>query len=314
MRLPVNHALPLAALLFLGSCGGGEDFRPSVAPTSTSGPAADYPMVIGEAYTIGGVTWTPADKLNYDEVGHASVGRTGGEGVSIAHKTLPLPSYAELTSLTSGKTILVRVERRGPLDNDLLAELSPGAAAQLGLTGKASIRLRRVNPPEVERAVLRSGQRAPERIDTPKGLLDALVRKLERQGNKVSRTAMAGTPPSAPSSEMPSAISRQKIRSLVGPKPIHSPAPVADASPVVSTAPTRPVVHPVSESFIVQIAAFSTKERADSVAGKLGGQVSSAGRFWRVRAGPFSIRSSAEAVLAKVKSAGYSDARILRAD
>ncbi|HEY0958837.1 MAG TPA: SPOR domain-containing protein [Novosphingobium sp.] len=266
-------------------------------------------MVIGERYTVGGVIWTPADKLNYDEVGHVSVGTAGGAGISIAHKTLPLPSYAELTSLTNGKTILVRVERRGPLDNDLLAELSPGAAAQLGLTGKASIRLRRVNPPEVERAALRSGQRAPERIDTPKGLLDALVRKLERQGSKVSRTAMAETPPSTLST-----ISRQKARSSAAAKSVNSAAPVAAASPVASSAPTRPVVPPVFGGFVVQIAAFSTKDRADSVAGKLGGQVSSAGRFWRVRAGPFPIRSGAEVVLAKVKSAGYSDARILHVD
>ncbi len=137
MRLPVNQALPLAALILLGGCmfGGGGGAKSEPAPIARSGPAADYPVVIGEAFTVDGVTHTPVDRMNYDAVGYAAAGSDGGEGVSIAHKTLPLPSYAEITALDSGKTILVRVERRGPMSNDRLVDLSPGAAAQLGLTG-----------------------------------------------------------------------------------------------------------------------------------------------------------------------------------
>ena len=130
MRFPVNHALPLAALVMLAACGGGggEKANSATLPPVTSGPGADYPIVVGEPFTIAGVTHTPVDKLNYDAVGYAAVGSEGGGGVTIAHKTLPLPSYAEVTSLDTGKTILVRVERRGPMDNDRLIELSPGAA------------------------------------------------------------------------------------------------------------------------------------------------------------------------------------------
>jgi rare lipoprotein A len=67
-------------------------------------------------------------------------------------------------------------------------------------------------------------------------------------------------------------------------------------------------------SLVVQVAAYSTQDRASSVAGKLGGRISAAGRFWRVRLGPFTTRGEAEAALAKAKGAGYSDARIQRAD
>jgi len=154
MRLPVKHVASFAALTLLGgslltscSAGGGQ---PKTTPpaSAANGPAADYPVVIGEPFAIGSTTYTPVDKLNFDAVGYASVGADGGQGVSAAHKTLPLPSYVEVTALDTGKTILVRVERRGPMTNDRVIELSPGAVAQLGVGEKAPVRIRRVNPPE----------------------------------------------------------------------------------------------------------------------------------------------------------------------
>jgi rare lipoprotein A len=60
----------------------------------------------------------------------------------------------------------------------------------------------------------------------------------------------------------------------------------------------------------VQAAAFSTADRATRVAGLLGGEVSRSGPYYRVRTGPFATRGEAEASLAKVRAAGYRDARI----
>ena len=62
---------------------------------------------------------------------------------------------------------------------------------------------------------------------------------------------------------------------------------------------------------MVQAAAFSSADRARRAAGVLEGKVSQAGRYFRVRTGPFATRGEAEASLAKVRAAGYSDARIL---
>jgi rare lipoprotein A len=64
----------------------------------------------------------------------------------------------------------------------------------------------------------------------------------------------------------------------------------------------------------IQAGAFASKDRADAAAAKIGGQVSRAGSVWRVRKGPFATRAEAEAALAQVRAAGYSDARIQRAD
>jgi rare lipoprotein A len=313
MRLPVNHALPLVLIAAIsGGAGGGvsawaKDRQVASAPVT--GPAADYPVVVGPAFQVGNTTYTPEDRLNYDAVGYADVGQVGGATISGAHKTLPLPSYVEVTSLESGKTILLRVERRGPM-TDQLIELSPGAAAQLGLAGAVhpSVRVRRVNPPEQERAMLRAGGRAPDRMETPRGLLDALNRKLNAGVAVLSPRPVALPGTVAKPMATPSPAPAAKPTSTPAPKPAPRPAP----TPTTAAAPApRPAAQ---GSLVIQVAAFSAQDRANSIASKLGGRVSTAGRFWRVRLGPFATRAEAEAALAKAKGAGYSDARIQRAD
>ncbi len=162
----------------------GNTPQSSPAPiVDRTGPAGDYPVVIGEPFTIDGITYTPADTLNYDEVGYADASGVDAAGITIAHRTLPLPSYVEITALDTGRTILARVERRGPMVNTKLVALSPAAFKQLEAAPGAPVRIRRVNPPEVQRFELRSGREAPLRIDTPAGLLDVLKRRLPQVGS-----------------------------------------------------------------------------------------------------------------------------------
>lgn len=327
MRLPVNHALPLAALVLIAGCGGGGGSAPAPLPAvPLSGPAADYPVVIGAPFVIDGVNYAPEDRLNYDAVGYAAIGTEGGGAISIAHKTLPLPSYAEVTSLDSGRTILVRVERRGPMSNDRLIELSPGAAAQLGVAGKAKapIRVRRVNPPEQERSLLRAGQRVSERMDTPKGLLTALLRKLDPAlvappapvepvalpSPSATPTASA-RPPRPATAPHPVSTAKPEARPEPAPTPPPAPLPTDPVKPKPASVAPRP---PAAGSFIVQIATFSTKERADAAAGKLGAHVRQAGRMWPIRLGPYATRAEADAALVRARGAGYRDARIQRAE
>ena len=320
MRLPVNHALPLVLIAaFAGGAGAFAKDRATV-PAPANGPAADYPVVVGPPFQVGSTTYTPEDRLNYDAVGHADVAEAGGSTVSGAHKTLPLPSYVEVTSLESGKTILVRVERRGPM-NEQLIELSPGAAAQLGLADavRPAVRVRRVNPPEQERAMLRAGGRAPERMETPRGLLDALNRKLNAGAAMLSPRPVPVPTQAAPSAATPRPAASPAPKPAAATKPAPAPATAPAPKPAAAPAPTPaapPAPRPVAaqDSLVVQVAAFSVQASAASVASKLGGQTSTAGRLWRVRLGPFATRAEAEAALAKAKGAGYSDARIQRAD
>ena len=326
MKLPVNQVLPLAVLVLVSGCvGGGHGGEAALEPIARSGPAADYPVVIGAPFTIEAIGYTPADALNYDAVGHAVVASDGGAAVSIAHKTLPLPSYAEVTALDSGKTILVRVERRGPMRNDRLVELSPGAAAQLGAEGResAAIRIRRVNPPEVERALLRSGQRAPERMDTPQSLLAVLKRKLDPQAGA---TPVVPPMPDAAAAVSPLPLAKPVPASLPSPerlatpaaepspKPSPKPLPKPALKPRVQSSPKLSATAEAGGALFVQIGTFAKQQNAASAALKLGGKVRPAGQLSRVVLGPFADRAAAQAALAKARAAGYSDARIQRAD
>jgi rare lipoprotein A len=339
MRSPVEtfarqvrrSALALILLSALASCGSHAPLASASGAGSTvaaNGPAADYPVVIGQPYRIGATLYTPADVMNYDEVGYAAADT--GSGITGSHHTLPLPSYVEVTSLVTGKTILVRLTRRGPMDGDAVVALAPAAFAQLGASPGDPVRVRRVNPPEVERAALRAGRTAPPRMDTPSSLVAVLKRKLSGSGSVALAPKPAASPsaiavaPVPASSAVPATVAKASpgapppLPPLAArprtPAPAPVPAPVVVARQEALRAPvaSAPAAKVTSRgAYVVQAAAMSTLERAQKVAGSIGGSVSRAGRYYRVRTGPFATRAQAEASLAKVKSAGYSDARIL---
>ena len=309
MRLPVEIparvyrgviALSLAGLLAAcGALGGGSHNLASAAALPANGPQADYPVLVGEPYQIGSTSYRPNDTLNYDEVGYLAED-PGAVGITGSHHTLPVPSYAEVTSLTTGRTILVRLERRGPMASNHLLALSPAALAQLDATAETPVRVRRVNPPEEQRMMLRAGNSAPLRMDTPMALVTVLRRRL-----------------SAPEVvAAPQPVAEVAVAPTVQPESaaVEVPAPADEVPPVAAVpeipAPPESVTAPTG-AFVVQAATFSTQDRADRAAVALGGAVSPAGNFFRVRTGPFPTRAAAEASLANVRAAGYSDARIL---
>lgn len=165
--LPSRSRFSLAILPFLAACATTQNYR----------PVSDTPVRVGPAYTIRGVTYTPADNRAYDVLGNASwYGSESGnmtangelyrkDWISAAHTTLPLPSYVEVTALETGRTILVRVNDRGPFALGRIIDLSEGAAKLLGIRerGTAPVRVRRVEPPESDRARLRAGKPAAGR-------------------------------------------------------------------------------------------------------------------------------------------------------
>ena len=82
---------------------------------------------------------------------------------------------------------------------------------------------------------------------------------------------------------------------------------VGNAQPAARPAPVE------GDGYVVQAGAFSNQANAQRVARSLGGYVSPSGSLFRVRTGPFTSRGQAEAALAKVRAAGYSDARVFTA-
>jgi rare lipoprotein A len=319
------------------------------APATGFGPEGDYPVTIGDPYVVGGVTYSPSDTLNYDAVGYAHAG-IAGSGISGAHHTLPLPCYVEVTSLDSGHTILVRLDRRGPMTGKQLVELSPDAWAQLGLPAGADapVRVRRVNPPEPERAALRRGNRAPGRMDTPPGLLSALRRKLgiatATTPDEPPSATLGGSPaPHAAAVSAPirpaAAPPQQPVAPVAAAKPQPKPEPVV-AHPAPPAKPKAPEPKPptpkpatpkpeapkpapkpaepkpeakAGKSWAIQVAAFGERAHAEKAAAQVGGKVEPAGKLWRVRI-PVEGEDQARAALAKAKHAGYAGAMILHHD
>jgi rare lipoprotein A len=335
-RLAASLILPLT-LVACGSFGGVDDSadarpapmgeRPAPDRSATAAPGvSDGVPKLGQPFTIDGVTHTPADVVDYDDVGFASwygaefAGRPTANGESFnpagftaAHKTLPLPSYVEVTALDTGRTILVRVNDRGPMDNSRIIDLSQAAAQMLGIADRpAAVRVRRVSPPESERAQLRAGQAVPERLPTPDSLLAILRSKAAALTPPRSASAVAvPAPRPVPSTPAPVADSppRGSDRFIV--EGAGSPAPPARATRP-APAETRPAPAAANAGLIVQVAAFGVKARADAAARKVGGTVVQGGNIWRVRLGPFADEAAAQSALASAKAKGYPEARIMR--
>lgn len=317
--------------LTLSGCGGGSTVTRSLetAPPKIAGGVTDYPVKLGEPYEMGGVTYTPADTFNYDETGYASWygqelnGRSTANGemfnpeaISGAHRTLPLPSYVEVTALDTGKTILVRLNDRGPVAPERLLDLSQGAARQLGVLGQGSfaVRVRRVNPPEAERAMLRQGQAVAARMDTPESLLVPLRRKLD---GKPRPANLAAAPKAAPEPAPVAAKDAPKAKPVAAPvkpaaaKPVPAKPTQASAAPAPrlpaptpriqggdrfivegegarprmaqnSTGDNRATLDPAPPApaasggaYFVQVASFSSKARADELAKRIGAKTMS---------------------------------------
>lgn len=116
---------------------------------------------VGEPYQVGGRWYNPREQPDYDRIGIASWygsdfhGRRTANGetydmfaLTAAHPTLPLPSYAYVTNLANNRTILVRVNDRGPYVGERMIDLSKRSAETLGLHkgGTGRVRVRYAGP------------------------------------------------------------------------------------------------------------------------------------------------------------------------
>jgi rare lipoprotein A len=138
---------------------------------------------IGRPYTIAGQTYTPEENPSYSAEGIASWYGAGFHGrqtanreiydmnsISGAHPTLPIPSYARVTNLGNGRSLIVRVNDRGPYHRGRVIDVSARAAQLLGFreAGTARVRVDYVGRASLEgsddrklAATLRRGTPAP---------------------------------------------------------------------------------------------------------------------------------------------------------
>jgi rare lipoprotein A len=267
---------------------------PDAVPTLHTGPYKANP------YTVLGKTYFPlTDSKSYIATGTASWYGTkfhgqntaNGEvydlyGMSAAHKTLPLPSYVRVTNLDNNRTVILRVNDRGPFYSDRIIDLSYAAAKKLGYAeiGTARVKVEGIDPAQYW---AQRGRPAPLMLDQPQVASNPAP---QQQTAAPVITASAGT-----------------IEQWTPPPQQHA-TPV---SPVAIDA-KKNVSGPASGLFL-QVGAFANPDAAELLRSKLSGMVrapvfvSSIARnqqtLYRVRMGPVDTPGEAQQLQNSVRSA-----------
>jgi rare lipoprotein A len=244
---------------------------------------------VGNAYSVAGVWFKPREQPGYDRKGMASwygeafQGRKTSNGeyfdmnmLSAAHPTLPLPSYAKVTNLANGKSVVVRINDRGPFVGTRIMDLSKRAADALDYRnkGKASVRVQWLG-------------NAPLNDN---GAHLAMMNRKAGQGASVDTLVAAATRAARQSDSVQ----------------------VAAYEPEIQKAPVRAQMQVMQ---IGSFAALDDAETARSQLSNIGPvQVyewqSAEGPVYKVQMGPFRSDIGAENALSAVRDAGYSRAKL----
>src|SRR5215218_3889610 len=193
--LAARGTVVVATCLLLANCASSDKFAsrvdpkygvsssPRVVALGETVPKGGGTYRVGKPYTVAGRVYVPEEDPNYREEGMASWygddfhGRLTANGevfdmtsLTAAHPTLPIPSYARVTNLSNGKSLIVRVNDRGPYHGNRLIDVSNKAAELLEFKGNgvAKVRVEYVGRAPLEGsddrqlvATLRTGEPAP---------------------------------------------------------------------------------------------------------------------------------------------------------
>jgi rare lipoprotein A len=219
-------------------------------------------------------------------------------GMTAAHKTLPLPAYVRVTNLQNGRSIVVRVNDRGPFVGNRIIDLSYTAAAKLDMlrNGTALVEVRAIDP------------------STPLPVMTA---------STGTRASVAAPPATAALTIAPPATAAVPAAApAAGAAPSTAPAAVALAAvaPTTTAPTTTPSAAAGSPTLFVQAGAFSDPANAERLAEKLRGgsygkvfvrddQIAGR-RMYRVRIGPVPDVAEFDRVVAALERAGINDAHL----
>jgi rare lipoprotein A len=271
---------------------------PDATPTLHSGPYKANP------YTVLGKTYFPLqESKTYVASGTASWYGTkfhgqntaNGEvydlyGMSAAHKTLPLPSYVRVTNLDNNKSVILRVNDRGPFYSDRIIDLSYAAAKKLGYAeiGTARVKVEGIDP---QQWWAQKGRPAPLMLNEPQ----------VAQNSAPVITASAGT-----------------VEQWTPPPQQHAAAVV----PVQLDAKKNASV-PASGQYL-QVGAFANPDAAELLRSKLSGMVSAPvfissivrnqQTLHRVRLGPIGSPGEIQQVQNSVRMANLGSPSVVTAE
>jgi len=293
-------AIALAGLVLV-SCASREEAKLPPSPYPPGSDTAVLPDGTGGIYKVGtpyyveGLQYVPREDKRYDESGIASWygpnfhGKRTANGeiydmykISAAHKTLPMPSMVRVTNLENGRSLVVRMNDRGPFARGRVIDMSYRAAQLLGFEhqGTAKVRVQYEGLAEV----------SPPAVPKP----------------PVQETSLDDLPPPPLAPEpAPATIASYE------PEPL----PPRSSGLYVETE----TVAPIRSDIYVQAGAFSDpfnasqlRNRLDRIGPASVSSVTVNGReFHRVRIGPIATVKEADKILERVVAAGEENARIL---
>ena len=273
---------------------------PRIEPRARSGNPPFYD-VFGKRYYVlsSSVGYRERGVASWYGPGFHNVRTSIGEpydmyGMTAAHKTLPLPAYVRVTNLQNGRSVVVRVNDRGPFVGNRIIDLSYSAAAKLDMlrNGTAMVEVRTIDPSAPPPVITASATPAPA---TAPPAATALT---------IVAPAAAAPASSAPAGSAPAA----------------APAATAPgtATPTAGPGVTSPAA--AATALFVQAGAFSDPANAERLAEKLRGgnygkvivrddQIAGR-RMYRVRIGPVPSVAEFDRVVAALERAGINDAHL----
>jgi rare lipoprotein A len=272
------------------------DAVPKVEPLSRYGNPSYY-EVFGKRYYVlsSSVAYLERGVASWYGPGFHQVRTSSGEtydmyAMTAAHKTLPLPAYVRVTNLENGKSVVVRVNDRGPFVGNRIIDLSYTAASRLDMlrNGTAMVEVRGLDP------------RAP-------------VTELTTSMT-ASASPQSGQPVLAPTTTAASTTVTTPGVAATG----IATAGVAATSPGAVAA--TPTLAPTHAPLFVQAGAFADPANAERLAAKLRGgeygkifvrdDVVAGRRMYRVRIGPVPDVPEFDRIVAALERAGVHDAHL----
>lgn len=265
---------------------------------------------VGSPYQVAGRWFYPKEQPNYDAKGPASwYGEafnrrktSNGEWfdmneMTAAHPTLPLPSYVKVTNLKNGRSVVVRVNDRGPFVGPRIMDLSKRAAEALDYKQQGTTTIR---AQYIGRAPLQDNGRhlAAMNRELVRGTpLKRMIAAADGNLGVSPTVQFAAAEPAAP------AVSKPRVQTASYTQPATLSVPQAGAS----------------EDYFVQVGTFSAQENAERVRAELGSvwpvqvvQLSGTnGTIYRVRLGPLDNADDAKTALEQAVSMGHEDAHLI---
>jgi rare lipoprotein A len=194
------------------------DAVPKVEPRSKRGNPPFY-SVMGKRYYVlesadgfverGVASW-------YGPTFHGGSTSTGESydmyGMTAAHKTLPLPAYARVTNLKNGKSVVVRVNDRGPFVSNRVIDLSYTAAAKLDMLkeGTTLVEVRALTPSTPDTPLTRANEQPPQELYVQAGAF-ADPNNAQRLAEKLRAAGIANVNVSVPLPDGKSKLHRVRI-------------------------------------------------------------------------------------------------------